>query len=188
MHAHPLRLRYRRIILVLLATTYAISLLLLGNTLFSRHSHPLYAQTPSTSAATLVVQTLDDRPVMAGEPVCGITCTLRDAISVANALTGTDTIVFADGLVGEITLIAELLVDNAMTIEGPGVDLLTISVPGKESSTSRAFLLSNTANVTLRGMTIQRSGDGYGGGIQNFGNLTLEDVVITNSDYNERPS
>lgn len=60
MHVHPSRLRYRRITFVLLAATCAIGLLLFGNILFSRHPHQLYAQAPSTSAATLVVQTLDD--------------------------------------------------------------------------------------------------------------------------------
>ncbi len=184
MNLYPSRLRYRRIRFVLLATIWAICLLRPGTILLSRDPQSLYAQTPSISSATLVVQTLDDPPPTAGDPVCERTCSLRDAIRTANALTGTDAIVFADGLAGEITLTSALVVNDDVTIEGPGADLLTISVPGNDFNNRRAFQISALANVTLRGMTIQRTGDEDGGGIQNSGGLTLEDIVITNTDYN----
>lgn len=183
MHVHSSRLRDRRNMFVMLATTWTIALFLLGHLLFVYQPLQLYAQSPSTSADTLVVQTLDDA-IMAGEPVCEATCTLRDAIRIANELPGPDTIVFADGLAGEITLVNVLTVNDDVTIEGPGADLLTISVPGSDAFNRRAFAINSTANVVLRGMTIQRTGEGDGGGIQNLGTLTLEEVVINNSDYN----
>lgn len=183
MYAYSSRRHYRRMTLVLLATTCAIGLLLLGNILFSRHPHQLYAQAPSTSAATLVVQSLDDTPQF-GELNCGITCTLREAIRTANALTDTDTIVFADGLVGEIVLTSALVVNTNVTIEGPSSDQLTLNVPGDDFFNRRAFMIGNNAIVTLRGMTIQRTGDEDGGGIQNSGQLTIDDVLITNTNYN----
>jgi len=183
MHAYLPRLSYRRFVLILMAVTCAVSLLLFGNYLFSHHPHQAYAQTPAVNASTLVVQSLDDVPPSPGDPSCGITCTLRDAVRTANALAGADTIVFADGLNGEITLISALVVNDDVTIEGPGADLLTISMPGNDFSNRRVFLINPVA-VTLRGMTLQRTGDEDGGGIRNFGDLTVEDVVVTNSDYN----
>jgi len=184
MHVYLPRLSYRRFVLILLAVTCAVSLLLFGNYLFSHHPHQAYAQTPAVNAAILVVQSLDDGPPSPGDPSCGITCTLRDAVRTANALAGADTIVFADGLAGEITLVSTLIVTDDVTIEGPGTALLTISMPGNDFNNRRVLQISGTAAVTLRGMTIQRTGDEYGGGIRNLGDLTIEDIVVTNSDYN----
>jgi hypothetical protein len=130
-----------------------------------------------------VVQRLDDE-IVGGDPVCGNTCTLRDAIRTAATLPGPDTIVFADGLSGELALVATLSIQSDVTIEGPGADQLTIRVEGSDIFNRRVFAIANGSTVTLRGMTIQRTGTGSGGGIENFGNLTLEDVVVASSDYN----
>ena len=74
-----------------------------------------------------------------------------------------------------------MAINDDVTIEGPGVDLLTISVPGNNFN-RRAFQISGIANVTLRGMTIQRTGDESGGGIFNLGNLIISDSRISGSN------
>lgn len=53
--------------------------------------------------------------------------TLRQAIADANAQDGADEIVFASGLSGVITLDDEIDIDDALTITGPGVGVITIT-------------------------------------------------------------
>lgn len=76
-----------------------------------------------------------------------------------------------------------MTLNGDVTITGPGSDRLTITVPGSNFN-RRTFRVSPTANITLRGMTLQRTGTENGGGIGNMGKLTLEDVVIANVNYN----
>ena len=113
---------------------------------------------------------------------------LREAINFANSTPGLDTITFTADLAGEtITLDgSQLEITESVTIEGLGVDQLTIS--GNDAS--RVFVIDddndNTEiDVTLRGLTIRdgntTSGSasiGRGAGIQNKENLTLEDVAV----------
>lgn len=76
---------------------------------------------------------------------------LRQAI--ASAASG-DTITFAAGLTGTITLASELAVtDKTLTITGPGASALTIS----GADLNRIFALSSTTEenaLTLRGLTL----------------------------------
>ena len=114
---------------------------------------------------------------------------LREAINFANSTPEVDTITFVAGLAGEtITLSgSQLEITESVTIEGLGVDQLTIS--GNDAS--RVFVIDddndNTEiDVTLRGLTIRdgntTSGSsaltGSGAGIQNKENLTLENVAV----------
>ena len=184
MYCNPPASRHRRIFSVLLATAFALGLLLLSNRLITHFPNQAYAQTPAVNAATLVVRSLDNGIITPGDPSCGITCTLRDAIRTANSLTGTNTIVFADGLTGEIVLDSEIDILDDVIIDGPGVDLLTISITGSNFRNDRVFSIGISDTVTLRGMTISRTGDEDGGGIFNNGFLTVEDAVVTNADYN----
>jgi hypothetical protein len=114
--------------------------------------------------------------------------TLRDAITNAAP---SEVIDFAPGLHGTITLTRELLITDDLTIDGPGADRLTVSGDGA----SRVFDISDGATptkvdteVNIDGLTIT---DGLaagnaapvlpscGGGILNFGNLTLSEVVVS---------
>lgn len=76
----------------------------------------------------------------------------------------------------------ELRVVRAMTITGPGQNLLTIS----GNNTSRVFNLGGSSpiiNITISGMTITNGrapDDDFGGGIEsNFVNLTVADSTIS---------
>ena len=114
---------------------------------------------------------------------------LREAIDLANNTPGDATIRFDIGLMGETITLggSQLEITDSITIEGFGVDQLTISA----NDASRVFVIddgndSTEIDVTIRGLTIRdgntTSGSsaltGPGAGIQNSENLTLEDVAV----------
>src|SRR5262249_49360320 len=71
----------------------------------------------------LVVDTLADST----DPSDGKT-SLREAIALANGAPGPNTIIFAAGLTGTITLTqGELIITDSVTITGPGASALTVS-------------------------------------------------------------
>jgi len=72
----------------------------------------------------------------------------------------------------------ELLIDENLTIAGPGAGELTISGSG----TSRVFEVAKTARlVTLSGLTISNgvAPSGEGGGIENYGTLTVSGCTLS---------
>ena len=88
---------------------------------------PFVPEPAPVMAANLEVTTLADTD----DSVCDANCSLRDAITVANANVEADTITFADGLTGTITLGSPLpSLSDGITISGPGPDLLTVDADG----------------------------------------------------------
>ena len=86
---------------------------------------------PAGQAATFEVTTNADSSVGS----CGAVCSLRDAIEAANANSEADTITFASGVTGTITLAgSQLSIDSPydLTIAGPGAGALAVS--GADSS------------------------------------------------------
>lgn len=121
-------------------------------------------------AATQTVTSLDD----AG------TGTLRSAIEQAAA---GDTIDFQAGLSGMIALESPLpILDQDLTIQGPGAGVITVS----GNDLHRVLFVESGAAVVISGLTIAdglteeglAGTDGFGGGIFNAGDLTLEDSVV----------
>jgi hypothetical protein len=103
---------------------------------------------------------------------------LRDAVAQANALPGADTIDFQPGLTGTIALTGgELDLTDDLAITGPGADTLTAS----RSNLSRVFTVESGETVRLSGLTIAGGNTvgGNGGGIDNFGALTVSNVVFS---------
>src|SRR5262245_1517447 len=101
---------------------------------------------------------------------------LRQAILRANAAPNADTIQFAAGLRGTITLTSgELLITHNLRILGPATAGLSVS----GNHASRVFDIAAGAAVTIANLTITR---GFtlqpGGGIQNQGALTLNNVAM----------
>src|SRR5262249_8923839 len=99
-----------------------------------------------------------------------------------------DTIVFAPSLNGQtINLTSGALVINQknLTIQGPGASKLTVS--GNHAST--VFVVEPGANVKLSGLTISNGegtagtlyyvNDGYGGGVANYGTLTVSGCILS---------
>src|SRR5262245_27721157 len=103
---------------------------------------------------------------------------LRAAVAQANAHPGADVIVFEDGLTGTIALTGgELDVTDDLKINGPGADRLTIS----GNHASRVFKVEAGEAVSISGLTIAGGNAGVfnGGGVDNFGALTVSDVVFS---------
>ena len=119
---------------------------------------------------SLVVDTLED-VVDATDEVNS----LREAIAYAETLGGdADTITFAEGLTGTITLAHGALVINS---DIAGTDI-TIDASGE----SRIFEVSADASLAIEGFALTNGYDAkYGGAIYNAGELTLTDVAITAS-------
>ena len=128
----------------------------------------------------LVVNSPSDTP-LAGET------TLRQATTIANSddppvtitgntkvIQGGDTISFAPGLTGIITLTqGPLLITNAMTIQGPGTDKLTIATSGN----SPVFAVNSGDPDVFDQVSLQNLG--ISGTVTNQGNLLLSNVAFT---------
>jgi hypothetical protein len=109
---------------------------------------------------------------------------LREAIS--NAAAG-DTIQFTLHLPATIELKSSLIIDKDVTIAGPGPKRLTV-----ERSSSRSFRVFeiNGGSVTISGLKIQNgralnpdgNADNLGGGILNWGTLTISNCVVTDNE------
>jgi hypothetical protein len=103
--------------------------------------------------------------------------TLRDAL--AKAVNG-DTVDFASALDGQAIILTsgQLNIQSAISIVGPGANLLSIS------ANSKSLILQNIAigPVSVSGITIK---DGFGGdgagGVRNEGTLVLQGCVVTNN-------
>ena len=127
-------------------------------------------ETPS-----LVVTTTED----VVNPYDGLT-SLREAINYAESLDGSATITFASNVTGTIALNgSELLLNDlngALTIQGPGADVLSIS----GNNASSVFEISSYTTAEIDGLTITQGGNtSDGGGIDNSGDLTIDNDIIT---------
>ncbi|HEU0209641.1 MAG TPA: S8 family serine peptidase [Candidatus Udaeobacter sp.] len=110
----------------------------------------------------LVVTTLSD----SNNGSCGATCSLRDAINIADTQNYT-LIHFATGLQGTIQLSSALPpLNRNVIIEGPGANLLTVQrVSGGDY---RIFTIGSGRVVNISGLTISNGkGTTNGGGILN---------------------
>jgi hypothetical protein len=131
----------------------------------------------------------------------GAVGSLRYEIGVAQS---GDTIVFAPSLNGSTITLgdSELLINKNLTIQGPGASLLAINGGSHENGYgfhygSRVFEVDGAGTtVTLSGLTITdgggqadpvagfHAGDGMGGGILNYGNLTLSGCTVSQNTIN----
>lgn len=111
--------------------------------------------------------------------VCDADCSLREAIAAATAASGNDDLIRFSALFDTpqtITLGGDrLFIDESMTIQGPGADLLSISGNGVSG-----VFGTQSGLITLSGLTVR---DGYssdGGGISTSATqLYLRNVAVT---------
>ncbi|MFN9721118.1 MAG: LamG-like jellyroll fold domain-containing protein, partial [Planctomycetota bacterium] len=119
---------------------------------------------------------------------------LREAIAIANARSGADTITFSPALTygGPATLRlngTELVIASTLTITGPGADLLTLNADSDDDGIgdSRIFSIDdgNSAahiSVELVGLTLTKGTASKGGAIYNREQMTLRDsTLVSNS-------
>ena len=161
----------------------------------------LFAAQSTQAQLTLTVTNTDDRNTAC---VSGVDCSLREAVSVANATAANDTINFAipagdprctAGVCTIILRLGELVVNSAATAgtltitSSTGASNLLISCFYR----SRVFYLNPGANLAIKGLTItQGNGEGaansgLGGGIYNNGTLTLTNSTISDNQAVYRP-
>src|SRR5205085_1514295 len=127
-----------------------------------------------------------------GDGTCataGSVCTLRAAIQEANAHAGDDTIDVPAGTYlltippGAETSVAldasagDLDVTANVTITGAGSGVVAVDGGGA----NRVFQVAASQTATISGLTVRNGADQGGGGIFAQGNLTLDDVVVTQS-------
>src|SRR5262245_52063653 len=115
----------------------------------------------------------DPNPANAG-------CTLREAITYANADPNTtDRITFAAGLSGTITLGSQLVITGPTYIYGPGPSTLTVS--GDNSYRVFDLFMAYTGDpVYISKLTIADGNAGLGGGVFDYNSsLYLTQSVLT---------
>ena len=133
--------------------------------------------TPKVSAANQVVTNLNNAG--AGS--------LRQAIADVG---DSEAITFQSELTGEISLSSvggdggEIdIAGKSITIEGPGVDDLTITYNGDGDGLMRLFNIDATGGLTISDLTITGFSTSYenGGTFLNAGTLTIEDCIISSN-------
>ena len=103
---------------------------------------------------------------------------LREALIQAATDSDLTTIDFAPGISDIVLGGTELTIDSKVTIDGPGVELLTID----GDNASRVFNVSSGVSAELNDLTITGgSSTSNGGGIYNSGDLTLDRVVVVDN-------
>ena len=113
---------------------------------------------------------------------------LREVLLLANAEPGDDSILFAGGLEGTITLdeaLGSLTITETVSIVGPGADKLTIQ--GADGTSNRLIdITASATNVTLGLLTLSggNAGSGEGGAVRSAatGELILRLTEITGSN------
>jgi hypothetical protein len=148
------------------------------------------AMVATTAAAAFVVGSAPagaNAPIVVSNTNDAGAGSLRQAVidSQDGAHPGADTITFAPGVTGNITLTGGQLdtITEPLTITGPGASALSVTGTG----TDRIFALDTGGgaafDATISGLTLTHDGgtvDGDGGAINNAGaHLTLADDVLT---------
>ncbi len=142
-----------------------------------------FAAIPGYIVGTLTDDASGNASNCPASPSVGASCTLRDAITAADANGGN--IMFNTGLSGTITLGSPLpALTGQITISGPGASVVTVSGNGS-TTVGSIFTINSGATVGISGLTIANgnaaSALGFGGGIINSGTLTVSDCVLSNN-------
>jgi hypothetical protein len=153
------------------ATVRTFGSLAAGGTLLVAGVGTTVALAPSVGAASFSVTNLNDSGLGS----------LRQAIIDANGAAGADTVEFAPGVSGTITLQSDLpVITEALAIPGPGAADLTISGDGAWAVFAIAPINAGET-VTISGLTITdgQSATSASGISALEATLTIESVVLT---------
>ncbi|MFN2477328.1 MAG: choice-of-anchor Q domain-containing protein [Chthoniobacterales bacterium] len=113
-------------------------------------------------------------------------CTLREAIKAANGNADANTIFFAPGVTGAISLTSALPnIVAPVVIRGPGANLLRVQ-RNTTSGNFRIFAVVGNFSATISGLTVSDGNlpGGNGGGIYNNATLTLTNDTISGNVAN----
>jgi CSLREA domain-containing protein len=133
---------------------------------------------PGAFTAFVVTTTADTN-----DGTCDDDCSLREAITAANADSGAETITFAAELTGVIILQTELpALTGGTTITGPGANMMTVLRDSDALTQFRIFTLTTSDAVNISGLTISGgsvAAPGGGGIFNNGAQLQLTNVVVS---------
>jgi Ca2+-binding RTX toxin-like protein len=141
---------------------------------------------PGASAATFTVDTNVDEAVDA-QRCADDDCTLREAAVAANETTGADAITFAPSVTGTIALSTSLgqinLYNDAVDIQGPGADVLTISGQNDDGIFKLFGFDAEGTPVRIAGLTLANGEQTTGGAaINNYaGGDFAADLTVADS-------
>ncbi len=112
------------------------------------------------------------------------TGSLREAVKGANASAGPDTITFAAGLAGTITLTGTgLTIDESVTIDGPGAGLLTVAQATKGHRVFAVAEFPTPGAVSISGLHLLGTAFEEGGAVVDSHHsntvLTIEGCLVT---------
>src|SRR5882724_12484158 len=138
-----------------------------------------FERQPSDIDPTLIVTKTADT----NDGMCDSDCSLREAITAANASAPDDVIYFAvTGTITMNSLGALPALDSNMKILGPGANALTVK-RDSAASAFRIFKVNSGKTVTIDGLTITNGNItgifGFGGGIYNAGTLTIRNSTLS---------
>jgi CSLREA domain-containing protein len=127
------------------------------------------------AGSALIVNTLLDNT---GDGQCtDLHCTLREAVTAANNLTGDNTILF--DVEGTITLTSAL--PNATKSGGLTIDAQTRKITVSGASLYRILYANPGARLTLDHLTLANGSAADGGAVWNNGNLTVLNSLFMNN-------
>jgi len=136
-------------------------------------------ESTQSGSPSFIVTTSDDHD----DGVCGtIDCTLREAINAANVHSGADTITFDSSLSGATITLGSTLpaLSGDVKIDGSSLDS-AVTISGNNSV--QVMSTNYGVNVTLNALTIANGETSvFGGGIDNFGALTVMDSTFLNNN------
>src|SRR5262249_52972472 len=105
---------------------------------------------------------------------------LREAIKLANANPGADTITF--GVTGTINLTGALPdLSSDITITGPGANVLNVGRAADATTNYRIFTIGSGITAAISGLTLSNGFADYGGGISNMGTLELTNCTVNDN-------
>jgi predicted outer membrane repeat protein len=105
--------------------------------------------------------------------------TLRAVVAQVNLDSSPDTITFASGLSGTMSLTSQIELSGAdVSVAGPGASSITIDGGGATS----LFRVDYGINVSFSGLTFANGFAGAGGAINSSGNTSVADCVFNNNN------
>jgi predicted outer membrane repeat protein len=148
-------------------------------TLVSR-ANPTNTSIPPTKTSIPTASPIPPPPLPATDTVCASGCDFSTIQAAVNA--GGTIIEITDPVHTEAGIVVDG--DITVTIRGLGADTTIVQAHETlEDSPERVFLIMEGADVTLEDMTVRHGRpsveDEHGGGIMNYGTLTVRNCVIT---------
>lgn len=170
---------------------------------FTSHRHNVRRKSKTFKRRSLAIEQLESRQLLATITVNSLAdtmvndtrITLREAIEAANSnrsIDGSpsgqsapviDRIVFASGLSGTISLSDHFILNESVTIEGPGADRLTIA--GVSTNTGIPMFTVTAGEVRFKGLTLTggKTTSMSGAAISNSGgSVTIENARLINNE------